>query len=95
MVWGVYRTMRIPLELPPLTLSSTTKHGSRLNVAEIELKALNTQCLDVGNATIQMLRREVLAWETGRNRATIGVDWQFTTADARIKLKHPYPHLRV
>jgi hypothetical protein len=78
-----------------LEIHYTPKHGSWLNVAEVELKALSMQCLDRRISDIATLRREVLAWETSRNRATIGVDWQFTTARARIKLKHLYPQLRV
>jgi hypothetical protein len=72
----------------------TPKHGSWLNIAEIELKALTVQCLDRRIPTIEVLRREVTAWESERNRSGKDVDWQFTTRDARIKLKHLYPQIR-
>jgi DDE superfamily endonuclease len=69
----------------------TPKHGSWLNRAEIEFSVLSRQCLDrrIGNAEI--LRREVQAWTQQRNVASKRIDWQFTTADARIKLKRLYP----
>lgn len=74
-----------------LEIHYTPKHGSWLNIAEIELKALSVQCLDRRIPDIKMLRREVAAWEKQRNRASAGVDWQFATPDARIKLKRLYP----
>ena len=74
-----------------LEIHYTPKHGSWLNVAEIELKALTTQCMNRRIASIEVLRREVGAWERARNKRTVSVDWQFTSADARIKLKHLYP----
>lgn len=72
----------------------TPKHGSWLNIAEIELKALSTQCMNRRIESIDVLRREVTAWETERNRRSVGVDWQFTTDKARIKLKRLYPVIR-
>lgn len=77
-----------------LEVHHTPKHGSWLNVAEIELKALSVQCLTRRIADIAMLRREVRAWERERNGRTVGVDWQFTTANARIKLRHLYPQIQ-
>lgn len=77
-----------------LEIHHTPIHGSWLNVAEIELKALSLQCLNRRIPDFSMLQREVKAWERDRNRRTVGVDWQFTTADARIKLKHLYPQIR-
>jgi len=77
-----------------LEIHYTPKHGSWLNVAEIELKALSTQCLARRIPDIAKLQREVVAWGRDRNKATIGVDWQFTTPDARVKLKHLYPQTR-
>lgn len=74
-----------------LEIHYTPKHGSWLNVAEIELKALTVQCMNRRIPTIDILRREVGAWERERNRRVVGVDWQFTNAKARIKLKHLYP----
>jgi transposase len=69
----------------------TPKHGSWLNVAEMELSVLARQCLDRRIPDLESLRREVAAWEQQRNAAVAKVDWQFTTADARVKLKRLYP----
>jgi hypothetical protein len=74
-----------------LEIHPTPKHGSWLNMAEIELSALSTQCLDQRLPDRATLEREVAAWETHRNAAQTAIDWRFTTADARIKLKHLYP----
>lgn len=73
----------------------TPKHGSWLNIAEIELDVLSRQCLARRIAEKETLAREVAAWERERNGKQKGVDWQFTTADARIKLKRLYPQVRV
>ena len=67
------------------------KHGSWLNMAEIELSALATQCLDRRLPDRATLEHEVAAWEARRNAAVATIDWRFTTADARSKLKHLYP----
>ena len=75
-----------------LEIHYTPKHGSWLNIAEIELSALAAQCL--GNrriSSIEALNKELFAWETKRNADQKGVDWHFTTADARSKLKRLYP----
>ncbi len=77
-----------------LELHSTPKHGSWLNMAEIELAVLAGQCLDRRLADRARLEREVAAWQATRNGAGRGVDWRFTTADARIKLKHLYPTIQ-
>jgi hypothetical protein len=69
----------------------TPKHGSWLNVAECELSVVARQCLDRRIPDLETLKREVAAWERARNAAQVGVDWQFTTADARVKLKRLYP----
>ena len=69
----------------------TPKHGSWLNVAEIELAALAKQCLGRRIGSLEGLKREVTAWEEERNEAQVGVNWQFTTAQARIKLHRLYP----
>jgi len=74
-----------------LELHATPKHGSWLNMAEIELSVLAEQCLDRRLANRATLAREVAAWQAARNRTHRKVDWRFTTADARIKLKHLYP----
>jgi hypothetical protein len=73
----------------------TPEHGSWLNMAEIELSVLGRQCLNRRIADAPSLEREVAAWERDRNTARVVIDWQFTTADARIKLKHLYPVTRV
>jgi DDE superfamily endonuclease len=77
-----------------LELHSTPKHGSWLNMAEIELSVLSEQCLDRRLADRATLEREVAAWQAARNGAGRGVDWRFTTEDARIKLKHLYPAIQ-
>jgi hypothetical protein len=72
----------------------TPKHGSWLNVAEIELSVLARQCLDRRLGTSEELRREVDAWVGERNERAAEVRWRFTTADARIKLRRLYPSLQ-
>ena len=74
-----------------LEIHHTPKHGSWLNMAEIELSVLARQCLDERMESQEKLAREVAAWQQARNAATCKVDWRFTTADARIKLKRLYP----
>jgi DDE superfamily endonuclease len=74
-----------------LELHYTPKHGSWLNMAEIELAMLAGQCLDRRLADRATLEREAAAWQAARNAAGRGVNWRFTTEDARIKLKHLYP----
>ena len=75
-----------------LEIHYTPKHGSWLNIAEIELSALAAQCLgDRRIPCIESLNNELSAWESYRNEKQKGVDWQFTNADARIKLKRLYP----
>ena len=76
-----------------LEVHPTPKHGSWLNVAELELSALGRRCLDRRIPDRETLATAVTAWVTERNAAAVTVDWQFTTADARIKLKHLYPTL--
>jgi hypothetical protein len=76
-----------------LEIHYTPKHGSWLNIAEIELSALKTQCLERRIPDIEQLRSEVSAWENDRNNCGAKVDWQFATPDARIKLKRLYPKL--
>jgi len=77
-----------------LEVHHTPKHGSWLNVAEIELSVLSRQCLDRRIETAEELRREVAAWEEPRNDRAAEVQWRLTTADARIKLRHLYPSLQ-
>ncbi len=77
-----------------LEIHHTPKHGSWLNVAEIELQVLSRQCLDRRIPEIAALQKEVAAWENERNDSTVGVNWRFTTPDARIRLRHLYPQLQ-
>jgi transposase len=76
-------------------LHYTPKHGSWLNMAEIELSALTRQCLDRRIPDKDTLMSEVKAWQDQRNSEVIKVHWQFTTADARTKLKSLYPKFQV
>jgi DDE superfamily endonuclease len=69
----------------------TPKHGSWLDMAESELSVLSSQCLDRRIPDTQTLIEEVAAWQDSRNKNYAKADWQFTTADARIKLKRLYP----
>jgi hypothetical protein len=74
-----------------LEIHHTPKHGSWLNMAEIELSVLKGQCLDRRIADMSTMKTEVLAWEKRRNNSANAINWQFTTAEARIKLKSLYP----
>ena len=74
-----------------LDLHYTPKHGSWLNMAEIEFSALSRQCLNRRLADANTLQREVAAWVAERNLHGTTIQWRFTTQDARIKLKHLYP----
>jgi hypothetical protein len=77
-----------------LEIHYTPKHGSWLNIAEIELSVLARQCLDRRIPDRATLTGEVAAWEQERNAAQLTVHWQFTTDDARVRLKHLYPSLQ-
>lgn len=74
-----------------LAFHYTPKHGSWLNMAEIEWSVLTQQCLDRRIADTETLAREIAAWEAARNAAKATVDWRFTTAKARTKLARLYP----
>jgi DDE superfamily endonuclease len=74
-----------------LDLRHTPKHGSWLNMAEIELSILSKQCLDRRIPEIKTLRSEIATWEKKRNRQVAKMNWQFKTEDARIKLRKLYP----
>jgi hypothetical protein len=74
-----------------LEFHSTPKHGSWLNMAELEISALSRQCLERRLGDIPTLRREVAAWEAPRNAARATVHWRFTSTDARTKLHRLYP----
>ena len=76
-----------------LEIHYTPKHGSWLNMAEIELSVLKRQCLDRRIADMTTMQAEVAVWEADRNNSPRKIDWRFTTADARIKLKRLYPKL--
>jgi len=76
-----------------LEIHYTPKHGSWLNMAEIELSVLKGQCLKRRIPDMVTMQGEVAAWEKDRNNRTKKINWQFTTSDARIKLKRLYPKL--
>ncbi len=76
-----------------IELHYTPKHGSWLNMAEIELSALSGQCLDRRIPDMKTLQRQITAWQNDRNNRQSKIHWHFTTTDARIKLKHLYPKL--
>jgi len=73
----------------------TPRHGSWLNIAEMELSVVARQCLDRRIPDMDTLKQEVAAWERARNQAVVKVNWQFTTADARVKLKKLYPTIEL
>jgi len=77
--------------LDRLEIHYTPKHGSWLDIAEIELSVFTKQCLNRHIPDLDILRREATAWAERRSGEQAGVDWQFTTEDARIKLKRLYP----
>ena len=77
-----------------LEIHYTPKHGSWLNIAEIELGVLARQCLDRRIPSQEVLEQETGAWQERRNREAISVDWRFTTGDARIRLKSLYPSIQ-
>ena len=76
-----------------LEIHYTPKHGSWLNIAEIELSVLKRQCLSVRIDCIEKMREKVMLWNSDRNNRQTKVDWQFKTDSARIKLKRLYPKL--
>jgi hypothetical protein len=74
-----------------LEVLQRTVRGSWLNIAEIELAVLAGQCPNRRLPDIETMRQEIAAWERDRSAISTGVNWRFTTADARIKLKQLYP----
>jgi hypothetical protein len=78
-----------------LEIHYTPKHGSWLNIAECELSVLTRQCLRNRTASLAALVRKVMPWARDRNAQQHGVDWQFRTKDARIKLKRLYPEVQL
>ncbi len=77
-----------------LEIHHTPKHGSWLNIAEVELSALTRQCLNRRTPDMKTLRRQTQSWTQQRNTKQKGVDWQFSTPDARIKLRRLYPEIQ-
>lgn len=77
-----------------LDIHYTPKHGSWLNIAEIELSVLARQCLDRRIPETILLKRYVAAWQSRRHQTQVKVDWRFTTTNARIKLKRLYPSIQ-
>jgi transposase len=77
-----------------LEIHYTPKHGSWLNMAEIELSVLSRQCLDRRVPDFESLQAEVSAWQERRDATTTKIEWRFRTEDARIKLKRLYPSLQ-
>lgn len=71
----------------------TPKHASWLNMAEIELSALDRQCLSQRLPSLEMASQQVIAWTTRRNQASVSINWRFTAEDASIKLRHLYPSI--
>ena len=74
-----------------LEIHYTPTHGSWLDMAEVELAVLSSQCLDRRIPNLATLKTEVAAWEEDRNRTATAIDWRFTTVDARVRLKRLYP----
>ena len=81
--------------LERLEIHYTPKHGSWLNIAEIELNVLTSQCLNRRIDNIETVKKEVAAWQEFRNNKNAKVNWRFTTADARVKLSRLYPTLHI
>ncbi len=90
-LYEVYEPAKARRILRRLRFHYTPKHGSWLNMAEIELSAMSRQCLSGRIPDSYTLISRVAAWEQGRNDAELGMDWRFTSSDARIKLKRLYP----
>jgi hypothetical protein len=78
-----------------LDIRHTPKHGSWLNIAEIELSVMTRQCLSRRMPDISTMQRETTAWTKARTKSQAGIDWQFKTDDARIKLKRLYPQFLI
>ena|SRR4028119_1248504 len=91
--WSAFIPAEARRILDKLEFHYTPKHGSWLNMAEIELSVLTRQCLDRRIPDKNLLKQEVAAWEERRNQISCKADWQFTTVDARIKLKRLYPSI--
>ena len=92
-LYGTFEPAEARRLVERLEVHYTPKHGSWMNMAELELSVLARQCLDRRIPDLATLRHEVAAWEAERNAAGVRVDWHITTADARVKLKRLYPVL--
>jgi hypothetical protein len=92
-LYGQYEPQEARRLAERLEIHYTPKHGSWLNMAEIELSALTEQCLDRRIPDLETMQRHMSAWEIRRNNRQAHIHWQFTTDDARIKLSHLYPKL--
>ena len=95
-LYAAFPPEQAPCLIDKLEIHDTPKHGSGLRLmsergAEIELGILGRQCLDRRIPDREKLQCEVAAWQRERNKSPSKVDWQFTTADARVQLKHLYP----
>ena len=90
-LYEVYEPAEARRILSRLQFHYTPKHGSWLNMAEIELSAMARQCLNGRIPDSDSLTRQVAAWEQSRNDVELKMDWRFTASDARIKLKRLYP----
>lgn len=91
--YEVYKPEEAKRILDQFEFINTPKHGSWLNMAEIELNVLNGQCLNRHISTIEEVKKEVYAWQKHKNNKDNKISWQFTTKDARIKLKKLYPSI--
>lgn len=92
-LYEVFKPTQAKRILDRLEFHYTPKHGSWLNMAEVELSVLNRQCLDRRIPNKKSLVRGIAEWERTRNAADLKTNWRFTTADARIKLKRLYPSI--
>lgn len=92
-LYKAFTTEKARRILKRLEIHYTPKHGSWLNIAEIELNVMTRQCLSRRISSIEHLQRELSVWENERNSNQAGVNWQFKTKDARIKLTSLYPKL--
>jgi hypothetical protein len=90
---ALHEELGVFAQLDELEVHYTPKHGSWLNMAEIEFSVLTRQCLDRRIGLRTKVEREVAAWQAKRNGQAVSINWRFTTTDARIKLKHLYPSL--
>lgn len=90
-LYEAFRPEKAHALLKKLQFHHTPKHGSWLNMAEIEFAALSRQCLDRRTPDIGTLQRQVAAWKTERNRDRIPIHWQFTSQQARQTMGHCYP----